>query len=934
MIRFVWMVCGLCVCLPAWALQCMPTTPVTAVTAQAKSVRESVVLDCRLGDERGLSLGGELVSTLVWARGSFRITFMRADGRPLWRTQRGPWLGQFAGLVLDETLPVPVGATRVRVVAAVESARPDAGGMWQVTGASLNPGVVATLDAPDGTVVVVGKGARWAVQTASGSPAASVQIEVRSQEGAVLHQIPLNLPAGGGQNVASWPTLPVGYYDISAVVSAVGVRSTTLRSSIAVVSGEKAPYERRFGMDAALSWYGGGGTREQIARSVTMMQQAGVGTVRDRLSWSNVQPIAGGAQWDHYAKVAAAVTGAGLDALQVFHDSPAWARGGAQGSGDRQPPTDDAAAYAFGRAYAQGLGKTVRSIEYWNEPNSSFFPGYPYQYASGLKAFSAGVKSVDPGIRVLIGAAAGKPGRFFDELYRNNLGGFFDARNQHYYGKSADVVGFVADEVADLERRGGVAARPGWLTEMGYSLMRDARGDWRKAEREQAEYLVKTYAAGFAAGYERVFFFFWRELIEAELHTWGIVREDFSPRPAYVALAILTRHLAGASLAALETRKGGMTVYFRQPTGSYSAVTWGGGDAARFGGAAQAKDIYGRALDLQKGLPTDGKPVLLSGIAKLPNSARMVVTRSAEPLPEATLRVSADLSVAGKSVLPASENRVAVSVGDGDTLVLSGRVFAPTVLADGGPLRVQCSAGEGLVPLTVMSPPATSLGKDGAPFSCRFKATLSAVGESYIEVSAEHGGKKDVAHVALVPDAGRVVSSAVRVLVDSGACLKWTPRSSRNVEMTLASRPTRDADCPSIDVMSRVVSSGETWVFPVASVKGKDLLNATGVRVTVGDVDGVASPPTPLRLELVERSGGIWLVDLQSSAIQNKFMSGLFNLARPASWARDDNGRLDLDNVREVMLGWGGYGGQIGQRHGFSIKSIELFSGLAATANP
>ena len=133
-----------------------------------------------------------------------------------------------------------------------------------------------------------------------------------------------------------------------------------------------------------------------------------------------------------------------------------------------------------------------------------------------------------------------RPGPFFEQIYRNAVADDFDVRNQHYYGKDADLAGFVAREVTQIEADGGVANRPGWLTEMGFALNRDTAGGWCGAEIEQAQYLVKTYAAGFAHGYERVFFFYWRELVEAELHTWGILRDDFSPRPAYLALSLLT----------------------------------------------------------------------------------------------------------------------------------------------------------------------------------------------------------------------------------------------------------------------------------------------------------------------------------------------------------------------------------------------------------
>jgi hypothetical protein len=546
----------------------------------------------------------------------------------------------------------------------------------------------------------------------------------------------------------------------------------------------EAPHELRFGIDAALSWYGG--SQEQIARSVHMMRQAGIGTVRDRLSWAQVQPLADKTQWGRFAEVAAAETGAGLDVVQVFHNSPSWARNGSKGPADRQPPTDDNAAYEFGKAYAQGLGKTVRNIEYWNEPNMSFFNGYPYQYASGLKAFSSGVKSIDPAIHILIASAADKPGQFFEEIYRNNVANFFDIRNQHYYGKDADIVDFVNTEVADRERRTGINKKSGWLTEMGYSLKRDGHGDWRNAERTQAEYLVKTYIGGFASGYDRVFFFFWRELVAQELNTWGIIRDNFSPRPAYVALAVLTRHLANSPLVATEVQKNGMTVYFHQPAGTYSAVTWGGGDVARFGTSPQAKDIYGRAFDLHKGLPTNGEPILLSGIEKLPSTAKLTSIHSTESLPEAPLRISVKLLVAGQPIAPATKSSVTVGIADNKIVTLSGRVFSPKALIDGEQVHVQCSAGKGIIPLT----PAIStlpISAAGTPFECSFRTSLSTVGESFIAVTAEHSGAKDSASIALSPDTGQIASSKIQSIQYLNSWPRYVQKVTDNIKVTLVS---------------------------------------------------------------------------------------------------------------------------------------------------
>ena len=652
-----------------------------------------------------------------------------------------------------------------------------------------------------------------------------------------------------------------------------------------------------------------------------MMRQAGIGSVRDRMTWSKVQPDSHHTDWSLFQPVAEAVAKAGMDSVQVFHDAPRWVRpGGAQRS-DRQPPLDDAAVYEFGRQYALGLGRTVRSVEYWNEQNTVFFPGYPYQYASGLKSFYAGIKSVDPGIRVLIGAAAAKPGKFFEEIYKNGASSFMDARNQHYYGVNADTDLFTATNLAVLERDGGVSKMPGWMTEMGYSLQRDTLGDMQASEREQAAHLVKTYANGFLSGYERVFFFFWRELVEGDFQTWGIVRDDFSPRPAYVALSLLTRHLAGASLVAAENHGAGRTVYFRRSSGGYVAITWGGGASlSRLGGSLVVRDIYGKLISAGSQAASGVSPLLLSEIGALPPTARLVTLPKQVLRGAAPLRLSVKVAIDGKDEGLPGRNSAALSVGEGSSLDVSGLVFATGKSAP----SVECMAGPGV---TVLSPgklTLASVAANGEPFACRFKAGLLSVGESFVSVRVKDGANSDIAHVALVPDATVAAKSAVRTVVSAGVCPRWVGRNSANSSLTIQSSQGGGV-CPPVSMVSRINRRGETWIFPAAQLQGNVLDGASGVRLRVGAVPGYAFPPTPMMMQLVERTGGVWLVELHPGA-NRKELSGLFNLAHAAPWARDDNGRLDLSNVREILIGWGGYAGEVGQQHAFVIEEFGLMS--------
>lgn len=899
----------------ASAMQCRPAVNELSVAAKPEKLAESAAIVCDLSGESAIYLGGELSSSLVRAQGFVEATFLDARGVRLWSARRGPWMGTFTKLNLDESLAVPVGAVSVRVVLQAQSRRPDASGLLR-GGINIKPGVLVVGEVPNGNVISTNQRARWKLSSIPARVNGEYVLELRDQSGKLVDG--KRIAQDGEEHIViDMGALPVGYFDVQ--VKFVSSQKTTAiwHSSLAVLPPGVAPNEVRFGMDAALSWYGGG--NETIVQSVAMMRQAGIGSVRDRMAWSKVQPDSRHTDWIPFQPAAEAVAKAGMDSVQVFHDAPRWVRHGGVPQNDRQPPLDDAAVYAFGRAYAQGLGRTVRSVEYWNEQNTVFFAGYPYHYASGFKAFSAGVKSIDPSIRVLIGSAAGRPGKFFEEIYKNGVSPFMDTRNQHYYGINADVDTFAATSLAVLEHDGGVSNAPGWLTEMGYSLQRDAQGDIRASEREQAAHLVKTFASGFLAGYERVFFFFWRELVEADFQTWGIVREDMSPRPAYVALSLLTRHLEGASLVAAENHGAGRTVYFRRSSGGYVAVTWGDTNLSRLGSSLVIRDIYGKVVSPGSQEARGVVPLLLSEIEALPPTARTVSLPTQPLRGAAPLRLSIKVAVDGKDEGLPGRNSAVLGVGEGGVVDVSGRIFATGKSAP----SLECLAGPGV---TVLSPGKSMLANvaaNGEPFACRFKASLLSVGESFVSVRVKDGANSDIARVALVPDATASPSSSVRTVLLSGVCPRWVARNSANSSLAIQSLSQGVGVCPPVSMTSRINRRGETWVFPAAQMQGDVLAGANGIRLRVNMVPGYVLPPTPLMMQLVERTGGIWLVELRPAS-DRKVLSGLFKLAHAAPWARDDNGRLDLANVREVMIGWGGYAGEVGQQHAYVIEEFGL----------
>jgi hypothetical protein len=795
------------------------------LAVQAAASESTEAWACKLDTDKeatldAITVSATVKSTLSWAEGSLDVRFYSADGAELdakgaagsraakqsakmarvgdlHRYRIGSWFGQFDGLTVDETLLVPDGATEVRLYAIADSQeQTPRSGSLTLSELAVRPGVVldpvgetfgSQSHSFEQTLFRDGQQPAWSFETVP-AQAGTLKFEVKDIDGNQVATRTMAQPAAAtGPISVHLDQLDLGYYTVAARFVGQDGEWGVWDSSFVVLPAQEPTPDQRFGVDAQLSFRTA--PAEVSKRSAQLLAELGVGSARDRMNWSEAQPDCG-TSWaepgNGLAKAVAADlrTAGGIEDVQLFESSPECARPGSDYFKDA--PTDYDAAYSYGRGYAQwALANQVRSVEVWNEPNASaFFRGYAYQYASLLKAFAAGVKSVQPGtgqdpVRVVMGGSADYPGQFMEEVYANNTAPFFDTRNQHFYrgnasnaNTPADLVEFRSAEpstmsnpwpamsasVEKVEQEQGVADKPGWLTETGYAINRDATGSFAADELKQAEYLVKSYAQGFAAGYERVFEFAWQEVNEPVNGSFGIVRKDLSPRPATLALAVLTDHLAGAEVVATLTHgTSGRTVYFRQPSGAYVAVTWGGG--ANISADAAVRDVLGRPATPGEAAKTGAAPYLVSGIVQLPADAQTVKTPTGSPadtVPDAHLEV-ADVTVGGTAPpAPArgSTLNTEVAVAAGQEVTVSVRAWSDSRQDLSGSAAVTCQSGQGLALLSEASPKAV-----GEVFTCRYRATLEPGQASHATVALN--GTEDVVRIALrgTPAAGSFVAA-------------------------------------------------------------------------------------------------------------------------------------------------------------------------------
>ncbi len=195
----------------------------------------------------------------------------------------------------------------------------------------------------------------------------------------------------------------------------------------------------------------------------------------------------------------------------------------------------------------------VDAWEVWNEPEWSFFwTGSAADYYRLLKVAYQAAKAANPNATILFG---GLHYWADPDFYKQVLdlaaadpeaaayNGFFDVMSVHFYSRSDNTY----DRV--LEIRNEVAARVGdhpiWLTETGAPMWLSGGDppDYWLTEDEEAAYLIQSYANGLAAGLERYYFF--RAHDDGMAEPYGLLRNDQTLRPAYLAYQVAARYLQG-----------------------------------------------------------------------------------------------------------------------------------------------------------------------------------------------------------------------------------------------------------------------------------------------------------------------------------------------------------------------------------------------------
>ncbi len=328
---------------------------------------------------------------------------------------------------------------------------------------------------------------------------------------------------------------------------------------------------------------------------VQMALDAGSRWDRFDFIWANLEPA--NDVWDQvvldgYDSLVSDLDDAGMDMVGILLWTPDWAAtSGLQGMAvprfDQRPagwyapafrsplaplaptaassppqglylPWDDPGNYWGDFVYdvVSRYGGTVKHWEMWNEAEWSYFwTGSEADYAQLLRVGYQATRAACPDCTVFFaGLHYWADPTFFERVLdilnddpdapANNY--FFDVMSVHLYSTSDSTYSIVNNIRSRMTVY--VPDHPIWLTETGVPVWDDGavdpdptEYDWAATQDEAAAYVIQSYANGWASDVERYFFF--RTNDEDMSEYFGLIRNDHSLRPAYVAYQVANTYL-------------------------------------------------------------------------------------------------------------------------------------------------------------------------------------------------------------------------------------------------------------------------------------------------------------------------------------------------------------------------------------------------------
>lgn len=302
-------------------------------------------------------------------------------------------------------------------------------------------------------------------------------------------------------------------------------------------------------------------------RDLDLIAAAGFRFVRMDFGWESTEHQKGEYDWSAYDALTADLEHRGLRAIYILdYSNPLYEESVAaknpvtgqleqKSTASPQHPASVAAFAKWAGAAAEHFRGHRIIWEIWNEPNIGFWKPRPdaRQYAELALATCRAVRAADPESTIIAPASSSFPWEFMEVLFKAGALDYLDAVSVHPYRRGDqtpetakadyDKLRALIDRYAPAARRGHIPVISG---EWGYSTCVNG-----VSLETQAAYLVRQQLANRLNGVPLSIWYDWKndgaDPKENE-HNFGTVLPDLTPKPAYLAVSVMTRELAGCHI--------------------------------------------------------------------------------------------------------------------------------------------------------------------------------------------------------------------------------------------------------------------------------------------------------------------------------------------------------------------------------------------------
>jgi len=355
-----------------------------------------------------------------------------------------------------------------------------------------------------------------------------------------------------------------------------------------------------------------------------MLHDAGVRWLRLFDEWGWIQPKPGEWKWESMdAKVADAKENGMRISGGLWYLAP-WAT---QKGDTRTMPLKDISSWTdYVTAAATRYKGDIKYWEVMNEFNGSFGRSLggdkAKDYAQLVVAAHDAAKKVDPDARIGLSCANFDLG-FFDNTIKAGAADHFQFLCIHPYenvgmamrGEEGAFLGMAENIRKMLAANKQKTDTPIWITEAGVqaTIEPDAKGD-----QLQAEGIVKLYVLSLAQGIQRIFWFEARGPAYGKGTDHGLIRKDWTPRPALAALKTMTTQLGAEPKYVGWLDRGGVYGFVFARGTENVLVTWappGDAKSVTFTSAVKVLNLAGEEspLPANQSLNLTATPVFVTG---------------------------------------------------------------------------------------------------------------------------------------------------------------------------------------------------------------------------------------------------------------------------------------------------------------------------------